>query len=133
MSTPENTPEVAAAESVANEAAPAESSASEPTETTSASPQTMSAFLPLVLMAVSLLFSLVWQLKNSSAQSDLLQQNITQRQQGVAQSRQLQSGLEKLVMDLIDAAKDDDDAKRVIAKYNIQMGGKPVAPLPPGQ
>ncbi|MEI6352006.1 MAG: hypothetical protein WCP06_12980 [Verrucomicrobiota bacterium] len=108
MNQPDNTPE------------------SDFTPDSGASVESMSAFLPLTLLAASLIVVLGWQVSTSSNQRGLLQQGIENRAPVLQQARQTQAGLQKLVIDLIEASKDDNEAISVIAKYNVQIGGKPV-------
>ena len=83
-----------------------------------------SPFIPLVLLAVSLLIVFVWQLSNISSQRSALQNLVQSQQQTVQQSRQIQAGLEKLVNDLVDLAQSgDDDAKAIVTKYGISRQG----------
>jgi predicted PurR-regulated permease PerM len=78
------------------------------------------AFLPLTLLAVSFLIILVWQLTNITSQRSGLQNLIQNQQQAVQQSRQVQTGLEKLVNDLLDLAQNGDaDAKAIVTKFGI--------------
>ena len=44
-----------------------------------------------------------------------------QREATVKQSQDLQQKLQNLVLDLLLLAKTDDDAKQIVAKYNIQQ------------
>ena len=85
-----------------------------------------SAFLPLTILALSFALIMGSEVYNTKAQRDLLINGVVQRKPAVQQSLQVQSGLQKLAMDLLDAAKDDNDAKKIIAKYNIQVSGNPV-------
>ena len=89
-----------------------------------------SAFIPLTLLAVSLLIVFIWQLSNISSQRSGLQNLIQNQQQAVQQSHQVQAGLEKIVGDLLDLAQGgDDDAKAIVAKYGIaRQGGAQAAP-----
>ncbi len=84
-----------------------------------------SAFLPIALIGLSLVFILMWQISNANTERGQLEQGIAQREALLPQAHQIQTGLEKLVVDLLDVGKDDDDAKAIIAKYNIQRSGKP--------
>ena len=78
-------------------------------------------FLPLVLLEISLALVLIFQVSVLKPQRDLLQQVIKQNEKGVEQSLQVQTALQKLVVDLLAAAKDDKDAQAIIAKYGIQV------------
>jgi hypothetical protein len=56
-------------------------------------------------------------------QRTFLQQALVQNEQGVQQSKQVQTSLQRLVMDLVNSASDDKDAQAIIAKYGIQVSG----------
>ena len=91
------------------------------------SSRSMSAFLPLALLGVTLAMVLVFQVSILLPQRTLLQQALTQNEVGVQQSKQVQAGLQRLVMDLVNSAADDKDAQAIIAKYGIQVTGNPAA------
>lgn len=90
--------------------------------------QSMSAFLPLTLLGISVLLGLIFQVSVMVPQRTLLQNVITHNEKGVQQSKQVQAGLQKLVMDLIAAAPQDKDAQAIITKYGIQVSG--TSPVP---
>ena len=81
------------------------------------------AFLPLLLVGVSLALVLIFQVSMLLPQRDLLQKIIEQNKKGVEQSLQVQTSLQKLVTDLLAAASDDKDAQAIITKYGIQVTG----------
>ena len=87
-----------------------------------------STFLPLVLVALSFVLVLIFQVSMQMPQRNLLQNIIKQNERNVEQSVQLQSRLQKLVMDIMEASKNDKDAQSIIAKYGIQMTGASAAP-----
>jgi hypothetical protein len=90
--------------------------------------QPMGTFLPLTLLGVSLALVLAFQVSVLMPQRNLLQQALTQNEQGVQQSKQVQAGLQRMVMDIVTAAADDKDAQAIIAKYGIQVSGS--SPIP---
>ena len=90
--------------------------------------RSMSAFLPLALLGASLALVLAFQVSVILPQKGLLQQALTQNEQSVQQSKQVQAGLQRLVMDVVNAATDDKDAQAIIAKYGIQVSGSAPAP-----
>jgi len=92
------------------------------------SPESKGAFLPLLLLGISFALVLIFQISVLLPQRDLLQKVIKQNEKGVEQSRQVQAGLQKLVMDLIAAAPDDKDAQAIITKFGIQVSG--TSPVP---
>ncbi|MGB8354631.1 MAG: hypothetical protein WCD79_12130 [Chthoniobacteraceae bacterium] len=94
------------------------------------------SFLPIVLISVSVIIFFGWQWTLISTQRDNLNttktkldefvtNNIPKLDDQVAKARQVQSGLEKLVLDLLEVAKTDADAKAIVAKYNIQQQAPP--------
>ncbi|MEI8233246.1 MAG: hypothetical protein WCH57_01020 [Verrucomicrobiota bacterium] len=93
--------------------------------------QQMSAFLPLALLGVSFALLLVFQVSVLLPQRTFLQQVLTQNEQGVQQSKQVQASLQRLVMDVVTAASDDKDAQSIIAKYGIQVSGPSPIPAAP--
>ena len=56
---------------------------------------------------------------------------ITAREASVKQSGELKNQLQALLTDLIELANTDEDAKRVIQKYNIQRATAPAASATP--
>lgn len=98
-------------------------------------------FIPLVLLSVSVISLFIWNLKNISQQQSALQatklkwENATQTdipklEEQAKQSKQIQSNLEKLVLDLMETAKTDPDAKAIVAKYNIRQQAPAASPTP---
>jgi hypothetical protein len=100
------------------------------------------SFLPIVLISLSLIVFLSWQWNviaknrdnlNTTKQKldEFVTNNIPKLDDQVAKARQVQSGLEKLVLDLLEVAKTDADAKAIVTKYNIQQQAPPAgAPSP---
>ena len=80
-----------------------------------------SAFLPLLLLSLSLLSLLIWQLTNLSSQRSNLQATLQRQTEYVLQSRQVQSSLQKIAVELIELAKTDAAAKAVVDKYGIRQ------------
>jgi len=90
----------------------------------------MDAFIPLVLLSISFIVLLGWQVRNASAQRLQFENAITQAGPAVEKSHQVQAGLAKLANDLMAAAQTDDTAKAIVAKY-IQKSGSPDAAASP--
>jgi hypothetical protein len=86
--------------------------------------QEMSPFLPITLLAICVLLTSIFQLSMMLPQRSQLQRVIAQNEQGVAQSQQVQQGLQRLVEGLVTLAKDDKDAQAIIAKHNIRINGQ---------
>ena len=85
------------------------------------------AFIPLVVLSLSFIILLGWQVHNSSTQRSLFEDAIKRQEPAVNQSNQVQAGLAKLATDLLEAAQTDDTAKQIAAKY-IQKNGTPGTP-----
>ena len=96
----------------------------------------MDASIPVIILAISFIVLLIWQIKISHTQSGLLSQQydamqnlITRQETAVNQAHQVESGLTKLAQDLIETAKTDDTAKAIAAKY-IQHNNAATAASP---
>jgi hypothetical protein len=88
----------------------------------------MDAFIPLVLLSLSLIVLLGWQVSNSSAQRTQLENAITRQEPAVNQSNQVQATLGKLAADLLEAAQTDGTARAIAAKYIRKNGDGAGAP-----
>lgn len=89
--------------------------------------QTPNPFLPIVLLALSVLFALIWQLTAIKNQRNELQNAITRLQEPAKQSQQVQGSLQKLVTELLELSKTDSQAKAIVDKYGIRQND-PTAP-----
>ncbi len=96
----------------------------------------MDAFIPLVLLAVSLIGFLGWQVSVTSDQRNSLENVKSQLEDAVArqdpevtQSQQVQQGLEKIAQDLINLAATDGTAKAIAEKY-VRSTQPPASPAP---
>lgn len=98
-------------------------------------------FIPLVLLSLSIISIFVWlwiiifQQQTSlhatkQKMEEFVSVNIPKLDEQVRQSKQIQSGLEKLVLDLLETAKTDADAKTIVAKYNIKQQAPAASPAP---
>lgn len=85
----------------------------------SEAPGQMSAFVPLTLLSVSIVLVMAWQVHVSSKQCEMLTQTIEQNKGPVMEAQQVQNGLTKLVSDLYEVAKDDNDAKMILYVYGV--------------
>ena len=85
-------------------------------------------FVPLVLVALSFIIILTWELVTGNQARANGRQLREQQSRLVEQSKQIQSGLEKLARDLINVANSDNDAKALVAKYQINISN----PTPTG-
>ncbi len=87
-------------------------------------------FLPLVLLALSVIVVLCWELTLAGQARSNGTQLREQQTKIVEQSRKVQTGLEKIARDLIEVSKTDDDAKALIAKYAISINNPAPAASP---
>ena len=111
------------------------------------------AFLPIVLIALSVIFVFIWQLSNASKQRanvraaqdqlDAAYRNtVPQIDQKMQQSKAVQQKLEALVTDVLKLANEGDpDAQAIKGKYKIEQnapvsappsGGAAASPAPAG-
>ena len=90
------------------------------------------SFIPIVLVTLSIIVAFGWQVQRISQDRDNLQANkqkleefaqttLPKLEDQVLKAKQIQAGLEKLVLDLLEAAKTDPDAKAIVTKYNIKQ------------
>ena len=79
------------------------------------------SFLPSSLVALSFIIILVWELVAAGQVRSNSARLHEQQARIVEQSQQIQSKLEKLARDLIEVAASDDDAKAIVAKYQINV------------
>ena len=84
-------------------------------------------FLPFILLAASVLLSLVWQIATVQAQRSnfkttkaQLAETIQKREPQVAQATEIKNGLEALANDLLELSKTNPNAAAIVKKYNIQ-------------
>jgi hypothetical protein len=84
-------------------------------------------FWPLLLMAISLLLILSWEILVGVQARETAQQTQQQQLRLVDQAKQVQFGLEKLVRGLVELSKTDEDAKRLVTKFGIKIG-EPAVP-----
>ena len=93
------------------------------------------AFWPVMLVGLSLIAVLVWQLRAATQVKEHGAQMRDQQVKLVEQSRRIQVGLQKFARDLIEVAKTDDEAKAIVTKYGIAVtnSGAAAAPAPAPQ
>lgn len=85
-------------------------------------------FLPIILLAISIVAFFSWQLKGISDQRNALQNTIARLQEPTKQSQQVQSSLQQIATDLLDLAKTDPQAKAVVDKYGIRQNAPATVP-----
>lgn len=87
-------------------------------------------FIPLLLIALSFIIILGWELYvGSQARTNGLRLR-EQQSKLVDQSKQIQTGLEKIARDLINVSTNDEDAKALVAKYRININNPAPAAAP---
>jgi hypothetical protein len=99
-----------------------------PPETAMPATSSRNAFLPLLLVELSLIIVLLWEVVIASQVRANGQRLRDQQTKIVEQSQQAQAGLEKLARDLIDVSQNDEDARAIVTKYNISVTAPPTAP-----
>ena len=99
-------------------------------------------FLPVSLLAASLLVFFIWQLTMLTSQHSALglslqqleesfKNNTPQHEQMIKQSQAVQAKLEKIANGLLKLAEDGDpDAKALIAKFKISRSAPAASPAP---
>ncbi len=78
-------------------------------------------FMPLSLLAVSFIIILTWELIVAGRARSSARQLREQQGKMVEQSQKVQTGLEKLARDLIEVAGNDDNARAIVTKYQINV------------
>jgi hypothetical protein len=86
------------------------------------------AFLPVLLLSISLLTVFVWQLVGSFQQRSMLQNSIQRQDELVSQAGAVQKSLERLLTDLLELAKTNEQARAVVEKYKIARQTPPQTP-----
>jgi hypothetical protein len=87
-------------------------------------------FWPLLLVMISVLIILVWELTVASQIRKNGEEVRVQQTRGVDQAKQVQASLEKLARDLVELSAKDDDAKAIVKKYGIALSSPAPAPAP---
>jgi hypothetical protein len=84
-------------------------------------------FWPVLLIGVSLIVILSWEIWVGVATRQSSQQLGEQQVKVVEQAKQAQVGLEKLVRGLVDLARTDDNAQKLVTKFGIKVN-EPTVP-----
>ena len=82
---------------------------------------------PIVLIAASLLLVLGRDLLDNNRQQAALKLTVARQEEGVAKSRDVAKGFEKMMRDLLQLAQTDTEAKAIVAKYGIAVNAPPAA------
>lgn len=88
------------------------------------------AFLPITLLSLSIAVVLISFVSNASSQQAALKQAIERNRPVLQQAAQLQNATRKLLADMAEIAKDDNDAKLILYRANVRRpDGKPVVTM----
>jgi len=82
-------------------------------------------FWPYTLLALSLVFILVWQIVLAANARSAIKAQATNLNQVSAAALQTKDSLQKIVVDLLELAKYDNDAKTIVDKYQIRQNQPP--------
>ena len=88
---------------------------------------TFHGFWPVLLIGLSLILILSWEIWVGIAARQSAQQLQEQQVKVVEQAKQVQAGLEKLVRGLVDLAKTDEAAQKLVTKFGIKVN-EPTVP-----
>ena len=90
-----------------------------------------SVFWPVLLLGVSLLMVLAWEIWIGADTRRSAQQLQDQQVRVVDQSKQVQQNLEKLVRGLVDLAQTDEEARKLVNKFGIKVTSPPAPAASP--
>ncbi len=90
-------------------------------------PPLFTSFWPLCLMGVSLLLFLGWQLTAAIQQNRQLLVMSEQQEAMAGRAAQTEGQLQAVMMDLLQLADTDEDAKAIVTKYGIKFNPGPGA------
>ena len=88
-----------------------------------------SVFWPVLLLGLSLLIVLTWEISIGASTRRSAQTVQDQQVRLVDQAKQVQQNLEKLVRGLVELAKTDEEAKKLVTKFGIKIT-PPAQPAP---
>ena len=83
-------------------------------------------FWPVLLIGLSVLLVFTWEIQVNMATRQTLRDSQEQQTRLVEQSTKVQAGLEKLVRGLVDLAKTDEEAKKLVAKFGVKLNNPTV-------
>ncbi len=78
-------------------------------------------FWPYAMLALSLIFILVWQLVLAANARGTIKAQANNLTQVSAAAQQTKDSLQKIVVDLLELSKSDNDAKAIVDKYQIRQ------------
>ena len=89
-----------------------------------------SSFLPLCLLALSLIIILGWQMSMGIQQYMATIRLADQQAVMANQASQTESKLQAMMTDLLQLSKTDPEAKAIVTKYRIKLNSDKPAPVP---
>ena len=92
---------------------------------------TSDIFWPVLLIGLSLVLVLSWEIWIGADTRRSAQQLQEQQVKVVDQAKQVQLSLEKLVRGLVDLAKTDENAKKLVTKFGIKLNNPTVPTTTP--
>ena len=78
-------------------------------------------FWPYTLLALSLVFILVWQIVLAANARGTLKAQAANLSQVSVAAQQTKDSLQKIVVELLELSKSDNDAKAIVEKYQIRQ------------
>lgn len=93
--------------------------------------QSRSSFWPQLLVAVSVMIFLGWQLSIAVQQRRALQQLAGQQAVLTSQAAQIEGQFQSMMTELVRLSATDPYAKAIVVKYRIAFNPAPQAALPP--
>ena len=93
--------------------------------------RTFHGFWPVLLLGLSLLVVLSWEIWIGVATRRGAQQLKEQQVKVVEQATKVQGGLEKIVRGLVDLAKTDEAAQKLVTKFGIKVNNPTVPEATP--
>lgn len=101
-------------------------------------PAAPNLFIPFLVLAISFATLLIYQIVNVNKQHNSMEATqkqlaevITQRNDLVKQSVDVQNKLQTMAIDLLALSQNNEKAKAIVQKYNIQQTGAPGVPAAP--
>ncbi len=83
-------------------------------------------FWPVLLIGLSILLIFAWEVRVNIATRESARQLQQQQVAVVEQATKIQAGLEKLVRGLVELAKTDEEAQKLVTKFGIKLNNPTV-------
>ena len=85
------------------------------------SPSSHDIFWPVVLISASIMLVLIWEIRVNILDRQFALETQERQTRQVEQSKKTQDGLEKLVRGLVELSKTDEEASKLVNKYQIKL------------